>query len=79
LYFAEIKIYAINRSGVLVDVSRILTENKIDVSSMTVRTNKQGTATINVGFEINGVEQLQYIISKLRSVESVLDIERTTG
>jgi GTP pyrophosphokinase len=79
LYAAEIKIYANNRSGVLVDVSKILTENKIDVTSMTVRTSKQGTATISVGFEINGVEQLRYIIGKLRSIESVLDIERTTG
>lgn len=79
LYAAEIKIYANNRSGVLVDVSKILTENKIDVTSMTVRTSKQGTATISVGFEINGVEQLRYIVGKLRSIESVLDIERTTG
>lgn len=79
LYAAEIKIYANNRNGVLVDVSKILTENKIDVTSMTVRTSKQGTATISVGFEINGVEQLRYIVGKLRSIESVLDIERTTG
>ncbi len=79
LYTAEIKIYANNRSGVLVDVSKILTENKIDVTSMTVRTSKQGTATISIGFQINGVEQLKYIVAKLRSVESVLDIERTTG
>ncbi len=79
LYAAEIKIYANNRNGVLVDVSKILTENKIDVTSMTVRTSKQGTATISVCFEINGVEQLRYIIAKLRSIESVLDIERTTG
>jgi GTP diphosphokinase / guanosine-3',5'-bis(diphosphate) 3'-diphosphatase len=79
LYAAEIKIYANNRSGVLVDVSKILTENKIDVTSMTVRTSKQGTATISVGFEINGVEQLQFIVAKLRNIESVLDIERTTG
>ena len=79
LYFAEITIYANNRNGVLVDVSRILTENKIDVTSMTARTSKQGTATISIGFEINGVEQLQFIVSKLRSVESVIDIQRTTG
>ncbi len=79
LYTAEIKIYANNRNGVLLDVSRIFTENKIDVTSMTVRTSKQGTATISVGFEINGVEQLQFIIGKLRGIESVIDIERTTG
>ncbi len=79
LYTAEIKIYANNRNGVLLDVSRVFTEAKIDVTSMTVRTSKQGTATISVGFEINGVEQLAYITSKLRAIESVLDIERTTG
>ncbi|BCN29924.1 RelA/SpoT family protein [Anaeromicropila herbilytica] len=79
LYTTEIRIFANNRNGVLLDVSKIFTESKIDVTSMTVRTSKQGTATISVGFEINGVEQLKTIIAKIRNVESVLDIERTTG
>lgn len=79
VYPAEIKIYANNRIGVLVDISKVLTENKIDVLSMNVRTSKQGTASISIGFEINGVEQLNDIIAKIRNVESVLDIERTAG
>jgi GTP diphosphokinase / guanosine-3',5'-bis(diphosphate) 3'-diphosphatase len=79
LYTAEIKIYANNRNGVLLDVSKVFTENKIDVTSMTVRTSKQGTATINVAFEIHGVEQLKILVGKIRNIESVLDIERTTG
>lgn len=79
VYPAEIKIFANNRTGVLVDISRVLTENKIDVTSMNVRTSKQGTASISIGFEINGVEQLNEIIDKIRNVESVLDIERTAG
>ena len=79
LYAAEIKIYANNRNGVLVDISRVFTENKIDVTSMNVRTSKQGTATISVGFDINGVEALKNLVTKIRNVESVLDIERTTG
>ena len=79
LYSAEIQIYANNRSGVLLDISKIFTENNIDVSSMTVRTSRQGTATISVGFEIKGVEQLQYFVYKIGNVGSVLDVERTTG
>jgi guanosine-3',5'-bis(diphosphate) 3'-pyrophosphohydrolase len=79
VYSAEIKIYAKNRTGILVDISRIFTENKIDVTSMNVRTSKQGTATISIGFDINGVEQLKEIVAKLRGIESVLDIERTAG
>ena len=79
LYTAELKIYANNRNGVLVDISKVFTENKISVTSMNVRTNKQGTASISVGFEINGVNQLQTIIAKIQNVESILDIERTSG
>lgn len=78
-YTAEIKIYGNNRTGLLVDISRILTEKKIDVISMNVRTSKQGTATISMSFQIRGREELNYIIDKIRQVESILDIERTTG
>ncbi len=79
VYSAEVKIFANNRTGVLVDISKVLTENKIDVTSMNVRTSKQGKASISIGFEINSKEQLNEIIAKLRNVESVLDIERTAG
>lgn len=79
VYPVDIKIFANNRTGVLVDISKVLTENKIDVKTMNVRTSKQGTASISIGFEINGVEQLNDIIAKVRNVESVIDIERTAG
>ena len=52
LYMAEIKVYANNRTGLLVDISKILTERKIDVSSMNSRTSKQGTATIALSFDV---------------------------
>lgn len=78
-YPVEIVIYCYNRSGVLFDVSRIFTENKIDVKSMNVRTTKQEKATLTIGFETNGVEQLDRLIAKLRTVESVTDIERSAN
>lgn len=78
-YLAEIKIYANNRTGIIADVSRILTERNIDMTSLYSRTNKQGKATISISFEIGSKEELNHIINKLRDVESVLDIERTSG
>ncbi len=78
-YPVEIVIYCYNRSGVLFDVSRIFTENRIDVKSMNVRTTKQEKATLTIGFEINGVEQLDRLMAKLRTVESVTDIERSAN
>ena len=79
LYSAEIVLYADNRTGVLTDVSKVFTENKIDIKSRNVRTSKKGTATITVGFGIHGVAQLDLLVKKLRSVESVLDISRTSN
>lgn len=78
-YPVEIVIYSYNRSGVLFDVSKIFTENEIDVKSMNIRTTKQERATIVVGFETKGVEQLNKLVKKLRAVESVIDIERRTN
>lgn len=79
VYPVEIVIYCYNRSGVLLDVSRVFTESGIDVKSMNVRTTRQEKATLVVGFEVKGVEQLNRLIGKLKNVESVISIERNTN
>ena len=78
-YPAEINIYANNRNGLLADISRALTEKNIDILSMNTRISKQGIATMAVTFETTGKDELNRIIDKIRNIESVRDIERTTG
>ncbi len=78
-YPAEINIYANNRNGLLADISRALTEKDIDILSMNTRISKQGIATMAVTFETTGKDELNRIIDKIRNIESVRDIERTTG
>ena len=79
-YLAEIKMYAEDRQGLLMEITKIFTEAKIDVKSMNIRTSKkQGTATIETGFIVHGREELGRVIEKLRQLESVIDIERTVG
>jgi len=79
LYTVEINVYANNRTGLLVDISKIFTERKIDLSAMNVRTSKQGTATIDMTFDVNSKEELHALVEKIRQVESVIDIERSKG
>ncbi|MCI8875715.1 MAG: bifunctional (p)ppGpp synthetase/guanosine-3',5'-bis(diphosphate) 3'-pyrophosphohydrolase [Lachnospiraceae bacterium] len=79
LYLAGIKIYGNNRTGLLVDISRIFTERSIDINSIHSTTSKQGIATIEISFNTKGREELSSLIEKVRQVESVIDIERTTG
>ena len=78
-YPAEIKIFGNNRTGLLVDISKIFTERQIDMIGVNSRTSKQGTATISLSFEVGSRGELDSLIAKLRQVESVIDIERTTG
>lgn len=53
-YLAEIKMYANDQQGLLMEISRIFTEENVDVKSMNVRTSKKGTATIEMGFICHG-------------------------
>ena len=78
-YVAEIKIIANNRNGLLADISKALTEKNINILSMNTRTSKQGIATLQTTFEISGREELNRITDKIRGIESVIEIERTTG
>ena len=78
-YSAEINIYAGNRKGLIVDISRLFTEANIDVRFMNSRVNKKSMATINLGFVVSGKEELNRLIDKLRKIDGVTDIERATG
>ena len=78
-FLAEINIYGNNRTGLLVDLTRTFTERGIDISSIHSKTSKQGVVTIAIAFETKGKEQVNGLIEKLRQIESIIDIERTTG
>ena len=78
-YSTEINIFAANRTGLIVDISRIFTEANIDVKFMNSRVNKKGIATINLGFDIHGKDELNRLVEKLRNIEGVTDIARTAG
>lgn len=79
LYMAEINIYGNNRMGMLVDITKIFTEHKVDISSINSKVNKQGIATISVAFKVDSKDSLSKLVDKIRSVEGIIDIERTTG
>ena len=58
---------------------RSLQRRKIDLRSINSRTSKQERATISMSFNVCSKQELNSLIEKIRQVESVLDVERTTG
>ena len=78
-YSTDINIFANNRTGLIVDISKLFTESDIDVKTMNSRVNKKNIATINIGFDIHGKEELSKLVDKLLKIDGVTDVERTTG
>ena len=75
-YLVSVNIYCMNRKGILVDVSRLFTENNLDIDNLETRKSKDDKATIIVSFEINDKNDLTTIITKLRSIDGVIDVTR---
>ena len=78
-YAAEINIYTENRTGLLVDISSVFTERKIDIKSLNTRISKQGRATISVSFEVRNKEELNELVKKVHNIPNVIDVQRTRG
>lgn len=79
LYKAELNVYVHDGVGVLIQIAQVFSERDINVTAMSSRSGKNNTATINISFDINGKYALNKIIDKLRSLDCVYDIARTTG
>ena len=78
-YLADIVIYAYNRNGLLADVAKALTEKDIDIVSLSTKTSKKGISSMQTSFEIASKDELDRIIAKIMTVESVVDVERTSS
>ncbi len=79
LYKAELNVYVHDGVGVLIQIAQVFSERDINVTAMSSRSGKNNTATINISFDIGGKYALNKIIDKLRSLDCVYDIARTTG
>ena len=78
-YMSSIRIYANNRQGLLMEVSKVFTENKIDINSINTHTSKHEIATLELSFVVGGRDELNHVIEKLHQITGVIDIERTAG
>ncbi len=79
LYKGNLNIFVQDQVGVLIQIAQIFSEGDINLSSMSSRSSKNGTATINVSFDVKGRRELNKIIDKMRQLDCVIDVERTTG
>ncbi|OON97802.1 MAG: (p)ppGpp synthetase [Epulopiscium sp. Nele67-Bin005] len=78
-YITEIQIVGTERMGIIVDISRVLTDMRLDVKSLNARTTKAGEVLFNVRMEIIHTQQLDEIIRKVHQIPDVLEVLRVAG
>ncbi|MCR4838744.1 MAG: bifunctional (p)ppGpp synthetase/guanosine-3',5'-bis(diphosphate) 3'-pyrophosphohydrolase [Eubacterium sp.] len=78
-YVTEIDIFVTGRQGILYEITKIFKEAQVDIKGCTTRPSKQERATITMQIGVKSRDQLTVLTAKIRSIEGVIDIERTTG
>lgn len=76
-YKVGVQATTMDRPGVLAEMMGVLSDDKVNVSAMNVKTNhKNKTASVTMQIEITGVEQLEHIMNKMRRFKDVISVER---
>ena len=74
-YQTDLRFVCYDREGLLSDISRILNEEKIKVTSLSVKT-VQAEAVFTIGIEIHDSEHLNYLTAKLERETGASEMQR---
>jgi len=70
---------ALDRSRLLSDVTRVLSDNHVNILAATVTTSRDRVAISKFTFEMGDPAHLGHVISAIRKVDGVFDAYRITG
>ncbi len=76
-YQVELRITAHDRRHLLADISNAIADEKISILSGQLTAMKDVTATIKMLVEVNGQNQLDRVIGRLKAIRDVLDVRRS--
>lgn len=79
VYSVTIEIRAFDRSGLLRDLSDVVAEEGVNMTSVNSRSRRDSTALITATLEISNANQLTRILNKIGRLPNVLDTRRISG
>jgi guanosine-3',5'-bis(diphosphate) 3'-pyrophosphohydrolase len=79
LFLVQIQVEALDRSGLLSDVTRVLSENHVNILSATVSTSSDRLALSRFVFEMGDTVHLDRLLNAVRRIEAVYDVYRVNA
>jgi GTP pyrophosphokinase len=78
VFLVQIQIEALDRSGLLSDVTRVLSEHHVNILSATVSTSQDRLALSRFVFEMSDVMHLDRVLNAVRRIDAVYDVYRVS-
>ena len=79
LFLVNIQVEALDRSGLLSDITRTLSEQHVNILNASVSTSKDRIAISRFTFEMADALHLDAVLSAVRGLEGVYDVYRITN
>jgi GTP diphosphokinase / guanosine-3',5'-bis(diphosphate) 3'-diphosphatase len=76
VFLVQIQVEALDRSGLLSDITRVLSEGHVNILSATVSTGRDRTALSRYVFEMADPSHLDHLLNQIRRIEAVYDVYR---
>ena len=76
VYKVNIMITSQDRPGMMSDIMNITSEAKLNIFSLSCHTDKNKMATTHMGLDITSLEQLEYVMNRIRRMKGVYTVER---
>ena len=73
---AEVQIRAVDRKGIINDITHIVAIDKVSLNGINARKGKDSSVSVNLLVEVNDIEELNLLMKKVKSTPGVEDIYR---
>jgi GTP pyrophosphokinase len=79
VFLVAIQVEALDRPRLLSDVTRVLSDQHVNILSASVATNRDRVAVSRFSFEMGDPKHLGHVLRAVRSVDGVYDVYRVTS
>jgi GTP pyrophosphokinase len=78
-FLVTVQILALDRNGLLSDITRSIADEHISISAASVHTHRDRTAKTTLTFETPDPTHLDHVLNAIRRVPGVYDVNRVQG
>ncbi|MFC6706739.1 RelA/SpoT family protein [Flexivirga alba] len=79
VFLVQLQVEALDRNALLSDVTRVLSEQHVNILSASVQTTRNRVALSKFTFEMGDPNHLEHVIKAVRKIDGVFDVYRITG